>query len=507
MDRASPDETPGGNGSPAEPDTRGLGPLLARNIRALGASTVVGKIAGFASMAVLARFLGLVQFGRYTAAIALVSIAAALTEAGTGRYVIREGAQKPEQLGDIVGRILVLRVALSAATLVASVPLGVALGYDGSTVVAVAIFAAASGLRLVAGTYLLTLQAVERLGDLARVQALQSLLQAAAMTVVAIATRDFVAVSWAVFGVAVIYPPWARRTLATRWRGRIRWRTAGFWSALRVTTPFAVTSTMFVLLTYLDSVMIQAIKGDRETGLYGIAYRMLLALSVFPTVYTESIARSMSSLATEDRRAMERVYARAVTHLLLLALPLAVGGAMLSRQLIVAVFGGSYADAAPALAILVVTLVMVFPGYVNVTAAYALGLERWLARVLPVVVGANAAANLVVIPLFGMKGAAGATLGAELLFIALAAARLARAGLRLGSPAALVKAAIATCLMAATVWPLRNAEVVIPILAGGAVYVLALLLLRTFDPKDRELFSGLVRRGPMPEPAEMPIEM
>jgi O-antigen/teichoic acid export membrane protein len=506
------EEGAGGGAAPspeaADPNQHGLGPLLARNLRALGTSTVVGKVAGFASMVFLAKFLGTVQFGRYTAAIALVSIASAVTEAGTGRYVIREGAQRPEALGDVVGRMLVLRVALSAATIAVMIPVGFGLGFDGETIVAVAVFAAASGLRLVANTYLLALQALERLRDMATVQALQSLAQAAAMSVVAVLTRDFVPVSWAVFGVAAAYPFWARWTLARRWQGHIRWSTEGFWHTLRITTPFAVTSTMFVLLTYLDSVMIQAFKGDRDTGLYGIAYRILLALALFPTVYTESLTRSLSYLAAHDRPKMETVYSRAVTHLVIMALPLAAGGAILSRQLIVAMFGLSYADAAPALAILLVTLLMVFPGYVNVMTAYALGLEGWLARILPIVAGANAVANLGLIPAFGLKGAAAATLGAEVLFIAMATTRLAREGLRPGPFAPLAKACGAAAVMAAVVWPLRNVEVAVPVICGGIAYVGTLILTRAFDRSDRDLLRDLIKRpGAPPEPIETPIEL
>ncbi|MDQ3991851.1 MAG: flippase, partial [Actinomycetota bacterium] len=401
----------------AAASSHGLSRLLGRNLQALAVSQAVGKVAGFVAMVVLARFLGTVDFGRFTAAIALVSLLAVVTEFGTTQYLIREGAQRPEAMGETLGRVLVLRLGLSVATVAAAVPLALVLGFDRVTVTALLLFAVASGLRLLAGAYVVALQALERMRDVAAIQAQQSMVQAAAMMAAVALTRDLIAVAWSMVVVGMVYPPYARARLRRRWAGRVRVRAAGLLSTFRVTTAFAVSSAMFVLLTYLDSVMIQAFRGNAETGLYGAAYRLLLSLSLVPTIYNESITRSLAYLAATDRARMSALYGRSIVHLLMLALPVAVGGALVSGPLMATVFGGQYAGAGTALAILLASLVLVFPGYVNTTAAYALGLERRVAVVLPFVVLINAGANLVLIPAIGIEGAALATLGSEVLFI------------------------------------------------------------------------------------------
>src|SRR5207302_8701555 len=118
----------------------GLVPLLGRNVRALAFSEVGGKIAGFAAMAVLARYLGRVGFGRYTVSIALISIVAAIAESGTGSYLVREGAQRPADLGTIMGNVLVLRGSLAVLTVAATVPAALGLGYERTTLLAVSLF-------------------------------------------------------------------------------------------------------------------------------------------------------------------------------------------------------------------------------------------------------------------------------------------------------------------------------------------------------------------------------
>jgi PST family polysaccharide transporter len=222
---------------------------------------------------------------------------------------------------------------------------------------------------------------------------------------------------------------------------------------------------------------------------------VLLSLALIPTIYTDAITRAMSHLAATDPDRMRALYRRAFGHLVMAGLPLAVGGAILSRHLVTFVFGGSYAGASTALAILLCSIVMVFPGYVNVTAAYALGLERRLAAILPFVVAANAGVNLWAIPAFGIKGAAATTLGTEVLFIALLMARLRRSGLVSGLVRRVVKPALAAGLMGGAVWPLRNVTLAVPVLVGAAVYVGGLLVSGAFGHEDRDMLRAVMSRG------------
>jgi O-antigen/teichoic acid export membrane protein len=342
---------------------------------------------------------------------------------------------------------------------------------------------------------------MERMTDVAAVRAQQSIALAAAMSVAAVITPDVVAVSWAVVIVSAALPVYSWFRLRRRWSGRIHLSTGGLVTTARATSAFAVASAMFVLMNYLDSVMVQAFKGDAAAGVYGAAYRILLALTVVATVYSDSVTRSISYLAAHDRPRLLAVHARVFVHLSMAALPLVAGGVILSEPLLRTFFGPEYGGGAAALAILVCALAISFPGYANVATAYALGLERRLAVILPAVVVVNAAANAILIPNFGIKGAAAATLGSELLFMVLVMVRLHGSGLRLPPLWRIGKAATSAGVMAGAVWPLRHIVLAVPILVGALVYVGMLLLLRAFDREDVDLVRSLVRSGPEPTEA------
>jgi O-antigen/teichoic acid export membrane protein len=461
----------------------------------MGASQIVGKVAGFVLFAILARQLGEVVFGQYAAAIALVSLFAVLIEFGTSGYLVREGAQRPGDIGEILGHILALRVVLGIATVLLALPVGLALGYDRATLIAVVLFTFASALRVGGGVFLSTLQALEHLGDVAAVQAQMAVLQAAMVGGAAIAGFGLIGISWALVLASAVVPVYSWLRLRRRWKGKVRMRLSAIVSTLKATRAFAAAAAMFMALTYLDTVMIQGFKGNAATGLYGAAYRILLALGFIPTIYNEAVLRSISRLGKEDRAAMTRLYARSVKHLVMFAVPVALGGALLSGPILRAVVGAQYAPAATAQAILLSSLLVAFPGWVSVTTAYAVHRERSVMWMLAIVVVANVGVNFFAIPRWGIEGAAAATVGAELLLFAMLLAILAREEVRPKLAAAYARPLIAGAVMVAAIWPLRHAPVWLPVAVGAVVYSAVVLVLHGVDREDLEFARGAFRRG------------
>jgi O-antigen/teichoic acid export membrane protein len=204
----------------------------------------------------------------------------------------------------------------------------------------------------------------------------------------------------------------------------------------------------------------------------------------------------MFHLAVAAPERMRDLFRRSVAHLVMAALPVAVGGAILARHLMVFVFGAPYATAGTALAILLLVPLLQFPGYVTVTALYACGLERRLALILPMVLVGNVGVNVWAIQAFGIEGAAGTTLGTDVLTIVLMIASLRGFTDVSALLAPLGKPLVATAAMAAAVWPIRDAPLLVPISVGALVYVGVLFATRVFGPEDRQLLRAIATRAP-----------
>jgi len=458
--------------------------LLARNARVLTAAGLVAKLATVAVAIVLARGLGEREFGRYVVAVAFASLLGVLVEIGTGGYLVREGARKPELLGRTTGLVLVLRAALGLAAVVVALFLPPLLGYERKTSVAIALFTAAAALRALGATFLSTLQALERLGDVAGVQAQQALLGACAAAGVIALGGGLIAVSWVAVGVAAATVPWSWRRLKAAGPGAIEFRVSGLRNALPVVASFSSVVLFSTAITYLDSLLVQAFKGDEVTGLYGAAYRILLALYFIPAVYSTALIRSMSRLAQTDRDILSWLHSRVVCHLTVAALPLAVFGFVGSRGLLDTLYGEPYGDAATALALLLASLVFTFPAWIASPTAFALGAERRIAAIVAASLALNVGANILAIPSWGIEGAAAANLATEALTVVLLLVLLRREGVKLNWTAAVGKPLTAIAPAAVIVVVLAGVPLEIRLTIGAVVYIAGLLLLRTFDAHD-----------------------
>jgi O-antigen/teichoic acid export membrane protein len=471
--------------------------LLARNARVLAAAALVAKLATLAAIIVLARGLGEREFGRYVVAVAFASLLGELVESGTGGYLVREGARNPLLLSRTTGLVLLLRAALGIAAVAAAESVAPLLGYERRTSIAIALFTAAAALRALGATFLSALQALERLGDVASVQAQQALLGAAVVVPVIALGGGLLAVSWAAVAVAAVSVPWSWWRLAEASHDPIELELGALRGALPVVASFSSVVLFSTAITYLDSLLVHAFKGDDETGLYGAAYRVLLALYLLPTVYGTALVRSMSELASTNRDALTWLYSRVVCHLTAAALPVAAFGLVGSRALLDALYGEPYGDADTALTLLLVSLVVTFPAWIASTTAYAVGAERRIAAIVAASLVLNVTANLVAIPKWGIEGAAAVNLATEALPLVLLVPLLRREGVKLDW-AAVGKPLMAIAPAAFIVVALAGAPLAVRLAIGAAVYVAGLLLLRTFDAHDYDFLraaGGLARRG------------
>jgi len=387
---------------------------------------------------------------------------------------------------------LLLRVAFGLTTVAVAGVFSAVFGYDRETSIAIVLFTAAAALRSVGATFLSGLQALERLRDVAMVQAQQALLAAGAAVAVIALGGGLIAVSWAALAVAVLMVPWSWRRLRGAWSAPIEFHLGHLRDALPAVASFSGVVLFLTGVTYVDSLLVNAFAGDDQTGLYGAAYRILLALHFIPAVYGDALARSMSQLARTNRDTLAWIYSRAVCHLTVAALPLAVFGLVGSRAVLEALYGEPYGDADAALALLLVSVVFAFPAWIAATTAYAAGPERRMVAVVAAAFTLNVAANLVAIPAWGIEGAAAVTVVTEALMLALLILVLTREAVYLDW-LAVGKPLLAIAPPAVLVLALPGLPLAIRLSIGAVVYVAGLLLLRTFDGHDLDLVRALGR--------------
>jgi O-antigen/teichoic acid export membrane protein len=259
--------------------------------------------------------------------------------------------------------------------------------------------------------------------------------------------------------------------------------------------PYMLNNLLASLFFRLDGLLLRPLAGDAALGWYNAAYRVIDGLNLIPSQFTLALFPLLARRADEERARLAGVYHRALKLLLIVAVPLTVGIALVAEPLVGLLAGSAYLpEAAWALQVLIWFLPLSFVNGVTQYVLVALGYRRLLTAAFLGATVFNLGANLVLIPRFGYLAAAAVTVLSELVLLVPFWWAAGRA-LPLGFLGALVwRPVAAAAVMAVAIVALGPERWVLAIPVGAGVYLSTLMLLRTFDEDDRRLWQRLRNR-------------
>jgi O-antigen/teichoic acid export membrane protein len=208
------------------------------------------------------------------------------------------------------------------------------------------------------------------------------------------------------------------------------------------------------------------------------------------------------SSAVAEPEAFKAIARRALHTIALLTVPMAVGVMLLADRVLLALgYPVSFANSAILLVLLAPTIALAAIDTLIGTALNAQGRQKQWALTAIAAAVLNPAANLVAIPYAhatfgnGAIAAAAITTLTEIFMMVVGAWLLGPSGvLSATSLTQAVKCVLASAIMAAVVWPLREAPIVVPVVTGALVYGGACLALGTVTLGElREIRTHLLR--------------
>lgn len=194
-------------------------------------------------------------------------------------------------------------------------------------------------------------------------------------------------------------------------------RTPGAW--LGIALPLLLMDGYFILAANTDVIVLRHFAPAEDVGAYYAATRIAALVNFFPLMIGAQAAPQMARLWTRGERELLIRIGRRYAWLAFLGTATAFTGLVWLGDIALALFGRGFAVARPAMLILAGGIALqALSGPVRYVLAMC-GQERAMAMVMSGAAVLNVALNLVLIPAFGMLGAAGAT---TLSNLALAAA-------------------------------------------------------------------------------------
>jgi O-antigen/teichoic acid export membrane protein len=245
---------------------------------------------------------------------------------------------------------------------------------------------------------------------------------------------------------------------------------AGVGSVLRAALPMAANGGLQMLSPRVEFLVLSVLAGDRETGVFLAALRVIEFLGMVPNAVAQG---AMPALTREALRGGEDVRRRTAGTMALVAAPAAIGLALVAGLVVELLFGGAYADGAAPLRILATALLPLFMNALLSWALLARGRAAWLPRLTGLRVAAALGLALVLVPRLGAVGAAVGLAGAEWLLLALGsvACRSAAFEVRIARP---VGWALLACVPMALAVSGVSGSLVLAIPVGALTYAATL---------------------------------
>jgi O-antigen/teichoic acid export membrane protein len=394
-------------------------------------SDLAGRAFQYALLWVAARQLSQADFGDFTFALSIGYMLAQVADFGLQLYVQRELSRLVEH--DSAGVIRVSDAQAAGRLVGGGLAIKGVLSVIALMLIAVAVFLEPVGnrgalllvgLTMVLGTTLDYLsycfRAFGRLGWEARLGFISRLLNLILGVVLVLWGGGVWGLAVATFVSMLVAVLLGYRLLLRYVRPiwRVDW---AYWRA-SMGQPTAVgIGIVFSIVSFrVDNLLIPPIVGNEALAVYNVAYKLFEPTLILPGVLLAAVFPMLSQAAHASTPHNLRVMV-GQTHLALLAFGglATIGLALLATPLLSLLYGAQYLASAPVLVALAFACVPMYLNYGLTHTLIAIDKPRLYALFTLASLFVNLAANLALIPILGVRGAAFATVGTEVVLLAL----------------------------------------------------------------------------------------
>jgi O-antigen/teichoic acid export membrane protein len=258
------------------------------------------------------------------------------------------------------------------------------------------------------------------------------------------------------------------------------------------TWPIAITIGLNLIYFKGDIVLMSLLRTQTEVGLYGAPYRVLeFLINMMYLVLGLLLPLIAGAIAIRDSARLRTIVQATFDVLLMIGLPLVIGGWFVAKPLMIFVAGPNFALSGEIMRILLIATFLIFIaslfGYIVVAAQQQKRMIKFYAfNAIIAILGYYGA-----IKYFGYLGAAWMTVATEAIMLLSAGYVMYRSTDFMPRLTLLPKTLTACAIMAVTLWFLPHSiHVGFTVLIGAFVYAICIYLVRAIDPTVlREIFS------------------
>lgn len=373
-------------------------------------------LSGIGLAVLLARLLGPEGYGRLSFAFALTGFASVVMNLGLQTTFVRDGARDKNFLRENLATAILLQIIASSIiflVLVGALFAFPSLRHD-TLLLVVALFYTI--FSIITNFLYSSFQAVHRMHLEAIAVGVQHSLLLIFVLFLLFNQGTVEGIMFGYLGASVIGGALTllliKKYLFT-WIWRINWHTGR--ALLAQSWPLMAGSALSTVYFSLDSIMLRFSQGNEAVGIYGALYKIIFIFYLFATLYASSIFPVLSQLFIHARNEFINLYKRSVKLMAGLGFLFGLTITFFARPIIQLFFGESYLAGTFALQISIWSIMIFLVGVILYDALIVAGKQKILLWSVVVSTTLNALLNIMLIPNWGIAGAAFATVAAQVV--------------------------------------------------------------------------------------------
>ena len=467
---------------------------LFKNVSWVTVAQIITNICAFLWTLLIARYLGVSNFGTLSFVISFTVLIGMGTDIGMTTYTTRELSQDHSKTKKFIDNLILYKILLSIALCAFTAFIVYLLGYSNLVVeLTLIMFIEASFVTMfnfINGVF----QAHETLKIPSLGIILYSLSLLSLIFIITILNWGIIAVAIAyalayLFGLLYVSYNLVKTFGMPKFQIDLE-----FWKEATIRSlPFGLTIFFYTIYFSIDVVMISWLAGDYATGLYNSAYKIISVFTAFYTIYQYVIFPLMSKLYTEDTNMLKISFEQSFKYSLLILLPISIGVYIYSPYIITLIYGSKYALASVPMQILIWTVVFLFINGVATSLLNSIGKEFDVTKIYIIAAIFNIAVNYLLIPKYTYIGASVATVLSEILILALMMYSISKTEYKpdISLLKTVIKLVICGVILTIALY-LLNVSLWLAIPIGLVVYVASLFLTKSIDDTDKYIIRELL---------------
>lgn len=188
--------------------------------------------------------------------------------------------------------------------------------------------------------------------------------------------------------------------------------------------PFGFSLILYQLYSRVDVILLGFLISASAAGIYNVAYRIVFMLLFVPHFAAVALTPQVSRLYLSSKTEMSALYTRTMRFVVLIGLPVSAGLWLTAGEVIHLIYGEEFEESILVLQLVSWLIIIFFLSRMMMTFLTCCELQSAATKLQWITAAANVIGNLVLIPKYGVSGAAVATLISESILVLLFILRL-----------------------------------------------------------------------------------